>query len=349
MTGCQMSGPRPFSTGGRVSSPHAASATLRVNIGSHGEADPMLVRPPQREYRLWDYDSRHWTHYRPRPDDIIISTYPKSGTTWMQRIVGMLVFQSVEPMPLRQISPWPDRRFANSIDAMIEQLEAQTHRRFLKAHLPLDGLPLYDEVKYIHVARDGRDVSMSWHNHHAGYQEDHIAHQREIGNEDDLIGRDHPEWLPDPADEFHRWLTESIVPGHPDGLPHPSYFLFEETWWEERHRDNVLFVHYNDLKQDIGRQINRLAAYLEIEVSDALLLEIAEAASFESMRRDGTKLNPQSGEIWRGGSDRFYNQGTNGRWVGVFRDQDLALYQQKLDRLTDPALSYWLQHGGGVD
>lgn len=309
----------------------------------------MLVRPPQRDYRLWDYDSRRWAHYRPRPDDIVISTYPKSGTTWMQRIVGMLVFQSVEPMPLREVSPWLDRRFANPIDAMVAQLQAQTHRRFLKAHLPLDGLPLHDEVKYIHVARDGRDASMSWHNHHAGYHADHIAHTRQIGLEDDLIGRDHPEWLPDPADEFHRWLTEAIVPGQQDGLPHPSYFAFEKTWWDERLRGNVLLVHYNDLKQDIVKQIKRLAAYLEIGVSDALRREIAEAASFESMRRDGAKLNPHAGKIWRGGTDHFYNRGTNARWVGVFRDQDLELYQRKLDQLGDPALAHWLQYGGIID
>jgi aryl sulfotransferase len=309
----------------------------------------MLIRPAQREYRNWDYDSRHWRHYRPRPTDIIISTYPKSGTTWMQRIVGMLVFQSAEPMPLYQISPWVDRRFTYSIDAMIEQLEAQTHRRFPKAHLPLDGLPLYDEVKYVHVARDGRDVSMSWHHHHAGYEAEHIADMRRVGLEDDLIGRDHPEWLPDPADEFHRWLTESIVPGHDDGLPHPSYFQFEKTWWEERHRENVLLVHYNDLKQDLRGQIARLAEYLEIEVSRVLLHQISEAASLDAMRRSGAKLNPHAGKIFQGGSDHFYHRGTNARWVGVFRDADLELFQHKLARLGDPALARWLQHGGVID
>ncbi len=309
----------------------------------------MLVRPPQRDYQLWDYDSRHWTHYRPRPDDIIISTYPKSGTTWMQQIVGMLVFRSVEPIPLHQISLWLDRRFADPIEAVIEQFDAQTHRRLPKAHLPLDGLPLYDEVKYVHVARDGRDVSMSWHHHHAGYQADHRARVRQIGLEDDAIGRDYPEWLPDPADEFHRWLTEAVVPGHEDGLPHPSYFQFEKTWWDERHRPNVLLVHYDDLRRDLAGQIARLAAYLEIEVARALLREIAEAASFRSMRRDGAKLNPHADRFFKGGSDHFYNRGTNQRWVGVFREADLELYQQKLDRLGNPALAHWLQHGGTID
>ena len=56
----------------------------------------MQIQAPQREYRTWIFDSRRWQHYRPRPDDIVIVTYPKCGTTWMQRIVSLLVFQSPE-------------------------------------------------------------------------------------------------------------------------------------------------------------------------------------------------------------------------------------------------------------
>ena len=115
----------------------------------------MLIQAPQREYRTWIFDSRRWQHYRPRPDDIVIATYPKCGTTWMQRIVSLLVFQSPEPKPITEISAWIDRRWPQPIEAVIAQIEAQEHRRFLKSHLPLDGLPFYDDIKYVHVARDG--------------------------------------------------------------------------------------------------------------------------------------------------------------------------------------------------
>ncbi len=58
-----------------------------------------LERPATREYRTWVTDSRRWSGYVPRAADIVIATYPKCGTTWMQRIVGSLVFQTPEPMP----------------------------------------------------------------------------------------------------------------------------------------------------------------------------------------------------------------------------------------------------------
>ena len=118
----------------------------------------MLIRPALREYRVWTTDSRRSRPYRPRRDDIIISAIPKSGQTWTQQIVSSLIFQDAVVRPLLQVSPWIDGRSFGPVERIYQQIEAQTHRRFLKAHLPVDGLPLYDEVKYIHVARDGRDI-----------------------------------------------------------------------------------------------------------------------------------------------------------------------------------------------
>ena len=82
----------------------------------------------------------------------------------MQRIVGMLVFQSADPQPVMDVSIWPDARF-RPIEDVYAALEAQTHRRFLKAHQPFDALPIHDAVRYIHVARDGRDAALSYHHH----------------------------------------------------------------------------------------------------------------------------------------------------------------------------------------
>jgi Sulfotransferase domain len=106
----------------------------------------MLIRPASREYRVWTTDSRRWAHYQPRPDDIIIAASAKTGQTWTQQIVSSLIFQDAVARPLLQVSPWIDRRPFGSVEDLFERIEAQKHRRFLKSHLPIDGLRLYDII-----------------------------------------------------------------------------------------------------------------------------------------------------------------------------------------------------------
>src|SRR5437867_674263 len=108
---------------------------------------PGLVRGPTRQVRNRVFDSARWTHYAPRQDDIIIATYSKCGTTWMQRIVSMLVFADPAPRPIWDLSPWPDMRLFGPIEATLGTAEAQTHRRFFKTHMPYDALPVYEGVK----------------------------------------------------------------------------------------------------------------------------------------------------------------------------------------------------------
>jgi aryl sulfotransferase len=147
----------------------------------------MLVRAPQRIVRNWVVDSRHWNRYTPREGDVIVATAPKCGTTWTQRIVTLLIFQSAEPKPILATSPWIDCRFQIPPDVLFPMIEAQTHRRSMKSHLPFDALPLHDNVRYIHVARDGLDACMSFHNHYANFTPMALANLDRIGMEDETI------------------------------------------------------------------------------------------------------------------------------------------------------------------
>src|SRR5271156_334391 len=78
------------------------------------ESDMALVRPPLREVRSRIFDSARWLAYAPRPDDIIIGTFPKCGTTWMQRIVAMLLAASAAPAPVA--GPWFDFRLRGPVE-----------------------------------------------------------------------------------------------------------------------------------------------------------------------------------------------------------------------------------------
>lgn len=305
----------------------------------------MLIRPARRAYRTGILDSTRWDRYRPRPGDIVIATYPKCGTTWMQRIVGLLVFQTPEPRPVMEISPWVDRRPRQPVDDVFERLEAQAHRRFLKSHLPLDGLPLHDEVRYVHVARDGRDACLSYHHHWSGISARTLEALDRMGMEDEGIGCPYPRAPADPALHFHRWLTQGAVPGHEDGAPLPSFFHFERTWWEARVLPNLLLVHYNDLKADLAGEMRRVAEFLGIAVAPELWPDLVAAAGFEAMRRDGDALMGSVATSFEGGGRRFFNQGCNGRWRGVFREEDLALYDAKIEATLTAPCARWVAGG----
>jgi len=298
----------------------------------------------EKRYCTWLIDSDRWRAFRPRANDVVVATYPKSGTTWMQRIVGLLVFQDPAPLPVMEISVWIDRRFLDPIETAMATIAAQTHRRFLKAHLPADGLPLCDEVSYIHVARDGRDACLSFHNHAVNFSEAARERLDRAGLGDPEVARPYPETPADPADFFHRWLAEGVAPGEADGLPVMSWFSFERSWWYERPRPNVLLVHYADLKADLAGEMRRIAGFLGIVVPDALWPELVEAAGFESMRRAGDTLMGRGRAIFREGSASFFHRGTNGRWQGVFRADDLARYDAKCADLPH-ACAHWLGAG----
>src|SRR5215467_14601327 len=107
---------------------------------------------PVRQYRNHHLDSTRWDGFAPRDDDIVITTAYKAGTTWTQRIVAALVFDG-EPLPqtLGELSPWVDARFVEPVEPVLEKLDAQRHRRFLKSHLAADGLRYFPDAKYLVV------------------------------------------------------------------------------------------------------------------------------------------------------------------------------------------------------
>src|SRR5579863_3035709 len=117
---------------------------------------------PTRHYFSHQFDSSRWSSIPLRDGDIIVATSPKSGTTWTQRIISILIHGEHLPEPLTALCPWIDQRFSPiPLDVLAARVAAQTHRRSLKSHLPFDALPYDPNVKYICVGRDGRDVALS--------------------------------------------------------------------------------------------------------------------------------------------------------------------------------------------
>ena len=314
---------------------------------------PNLVRGPERVVRTPVVDSRYWNRFEPREDDIVIATFAKCGTTWTQRIVDLLVFQTPEVRPFGVISPWLDSTLFDSVDDNLARLKTQTHRRYIKSHLPFDALPVWDTVKYIHVGRDGRDARLSWQNHEQGFTPEFRAHigaqAMAMAAEQGVAPSGPPPATPqDPRGYLLHWFEELETQlatkggGTRFGFP---FFSFEESYWRERSRPNLLLVHYNDLKEDLAGEMRRIADFLDIAVPESVMPSLVEAARFESMKKNGDALYPTLKKAFDRGADRFINQGRSGRWREYLDDADTARYRAIVERACSPGLGGWLEGG----
>jgi len=314
-----------------------------------------LVRAPQYVVRSPAVDSRRWNDFEPRDSDIVIGTFAKCGTTWTQRIVDLLVFQSPDVRPFGEISRWLDSTLFSTVEEDLATLKAQTHRRYIKSHLPFDALPVWDTVKYIHVGRDGRDARLSWQNHEQGFKPEFgariganaLALAAERGEKPAGPPPRPPE---DPREYLLAWFDELEAqvadPDNPNVLNFGApFFSFEQSYWRERDRANLLLVHYNDLKEDLAGEMRRIADFLDIAVPESLMPSLVEAARFETMKKDGDALYPSLKKAFDRGADRFINKGVSGRWRQYLNAEDAARYQAIVERACTPGLARWLEKG----
>jgi len=91
--------------------------------------------------------------------------------------------------------------------------------------------------------------------------------------------------------------------------------------------------------------MKRIADFLRITTPDTLWPRLVEAASFESMKRDGSTLMAGTERVFKGGHQSFLYRGTNSRWRGVLTDADIDRYERRIKAELSPTLSRWLSEG----
>ena len=299
-----------------------------------------------RRYRSFIQDSARWDGFARRDDDIVISTPAKSGTTWMQMCVALVLFQTPDlPRPMAELSPWLDM-LTSPLDEVVALLERQEHRRFIKTHTPLDGLPEDPRLTYICVGRDPRDVMRSWENHTANVDMEKVVvlRERAVGL-DDLDPSDVPAPPPeDPVERFWAWVDLSPPPGKDaGGLVGILHHL--QTFWERRDQPNVHLFHYSDLQADLPGQLRRLAGVLGVDVPEERWDVLVPAASFTAMKARADVLAPDTVHgVWKSNS-QFFDQGRSGRWREWIGDDDLPRYDARVAELVSPDLARWAHHG----
>lgn len=298
-----------------------------------------------RVYQNHHLDSTRWNWFSPRADDIIVATSYKAGTTLMQTIVGNLLFPKDDlPGPASEISPWLDFR-PFPLEMVLGQLEAQEHRRYIKTHTPLDGLPFYPQPKYLCVTRDPRDVFMSLLNHWGNHTDEIYDAMNGLPGR---VGNEFPRFSGDVKAIWRDWITRNWFEWEVGGYPYWSHLSYALTFWNHRHLPNIKLIHYSDLIADLDGQMRAIADYLDIDVPEAQWPDVVKRCTFAEVKKNPSKVVGENiAFAFKGGADTFIHKGTNGRWKGVLDEEDLALYDEAMAKLPSD-YAEWLENGGPV-
>jgi aryl sulfotransferase len=292
-------------------------------------------------YQSPDEDSARWLGFPFREGDIVISTRSKTGTTWVQMICALLIFQTPElPVPLAQLSPWLDHLIAPR-EEVYAQLAAQPHRRFIKTHTPLDGIPVDPRASYIVTARHPLDTIVSLC--HQGGNLDHAKVRQMTGQPEPDETDERPERPL--RDRVLAWIARDDDPREQmDSLPGIMWHLRDA--WSRRGEPNVLLVHYDDLRGDLEGEMRWLAGRLGIAVPEQAWPALVRAATFESMRDRADTLVPTAGVFKSNAA--FFRRGTSGAAREILTDDEIAAYHARAAQLAPPDLLAWLHAPGGT-
>jgi hypothetical protein len=219
----------------------------------------------------------------------------------MQNIVGMLLLDRTDlGVPISSLSPWLDMLIRTD-EEVFGQLERQQHRRFIKTHTPLDGVPRLPSVTYITVIRHPLDVAMSDLDHSDNERFDRLVELRAA-----VVGSEVPSGgalddAPEEPDAYLRWFIDNDVEptgSGPYGLA--DYCNQALTYWNAGLEPNVQLFHYADLWADRDHEMRRVAAALGVGVDEDRWPSFVEAAGIDSMRARADDTVPEvASGIWR--------------------------------------------------
>jgi methylamine dehydrogenase accessory protein MauD len=219
----------------------------------------------------------------PRPDDIFVVTYPRSGTTWMQMILYQLTTAGNMDFPhITTVCPWFERSLKDGT-----AYDALPAPRVFKSHLSYGKIPK-GPCKYIYVARDGKDVAVSYYH----FCQTHMGFQ---GSFDEF---------------FERFLKGEV--------PFGSWFRHVRGWYAHRGDPNVLFLRYEELAADLPGSLRRIAAFCGLEVDPGRWPGILERCSFAFMKQHESQFDPLTAMLYERGfrANSHLRQGQAGAWTG---------------------------------
>lgn len=301
-----------------------------------------------RQYVSRGVDSTRWSRFPLRSDDVIISTPSKCGTTWMQTLVGMLLLDRVDlGGPISSLSPWLDVKVIAE-DEVFALLDAQTHRRFIKTHTPVDGFPRPPGVTVITIVRHPLDVALSDRDHGDNADGERTRALRAAAGHEPVersVASGRADEPPSGDRAYLRWWIDREKAFLGTG-PHGLLDLCHQARlsWDARHDPDVALFHYADLWGDLDAEVRILAGVLGVSPTERRLAEIVEAATLDSMR-DRAEVSAPFAElgIWHDPA-AFFRVGGTRPWSSMLTAADLDHFHARLAELAGDAAD-WILHG----
>lgn len=296
-----------------------------------GEPSPAL-----RRYATENADNARWDGFAFRPGDVVIAAPSKSGTTWTQLLVALLVFDGPDfPEPVGKMSLWMDQK-TRPADEAHAIFAAQQHRRFIKTHTPLDGVPVRDGVRFVCVGRDPRDAVVSMLHHSDNLDRARLS---------ELIGAEFPTPDGSHADRLGRWLDGGSFPDWSARSILEQY----RTFWERRHLPNVELFHFADYLADLPGEVMRLADHLEIEITPERAGDLAAEAAIDRARTRADEVVPEAHMLVFKDTAGFLRGGRAGDGVAAMTSEQLERYDRLVAAMApEPGLADWIHHGRQV-
>ena len=236
-------------------------------------------------------------NYQPQENDIFIATQMKCGTTWMQQVVFEVLHRGEGDLSdngyrhMYALSPWIETTPTSSVPFERAPLVGEKNNRIIKTHMPADLCPYSEKAKYIYVTRHPVSCFASC------LDFIHLLAGPAVPSRENML-----KWYCS-DDMFWRAWPEHV-----------------EGWWRraEAHQ-NVLFVHYESMKKDLPAVVNKVASFLEMELTQEEIDKVVQRSSFEYMKEHEEHFSMFSPNVFSESlkTVRFMQAGTLERYKDV--------------------------------
>ncbi len=238
--------------------------------------------------------------FKPRANDILIATFPKAGTTWMQQIChGLRTGGDMSFDEITHVVPWIEMAHTLSLDLNAEQM---AEPRCFKSHDTWQDIA--KGARYICVIRNPFDSAVSMYNFMNGW----FLERNAIA------------------------LNDFIPATFTAAYEKRGYWQHLISWWQQRNNPNVLFVTYEDMKNDLVFEVRRVAKFIAVNDEQAITIA-TEQAHFKFMNAHNRQfddhivadvINVKAGIPADAGTSKV-QQGTTGAHKQVLNDDNRDL------------------------